>query len=312
MTGAGKAAAAWLLAALLLPCAAALAGDTGTASCREVPGGTQVASGEARIEVTTIGRGKPVLLLPSLGRGAHDFDPLVAYLQGGGYQPLLADPRGFGNSRGPHPQSLADLADDMAAVIASLCPGPVDVVGHAFGQRVARMLATRHPDKVHSLVMLAAGGRLKRSDTVEADLNLISTTEGVADSDRLPALQRVFFARGNDARVWLPGWSVPLARAQRYADRQTLVGDWWAGGRTDILVVHALEDPISEAGNAESLAADFGDRVRLVRLAHASHAMVPEQPRAIAAVIAAFLDGQRDPATLQAVLDRDVTAPGPP
>ena len=34
-----------------------------------------VTRGDARLEVLTEGKGPPVVLLPSLGRGAADFDP---------------------------------------------------------------------------------------------------------------------------------------------------------------------------------------------------------------------------------------------
>ena len=34
--------------------------------------------------------------------------------------------------------TLHDLARDIAAVVETLCDGPVVVIGHAFGNRVAR------------------------------------------------------------------------------------------------------------------------------------------------------------------------------
>ena len=56
--------------------------------------------------------------------------------------------------------SLADLAGDVAIVVERLAGGPAVLIGHAFGQRVARMLAMTRPDLVKAIVMLAAGGKV--------------------------------------------------------------------------------------------------------------------------------------------------------
>ena len=54
---------------------------------------------------------------------------------------------------------LSDLAADVAGVIESLgLETPLDVLGHAFGNRVVRMLATNRPDLVRSVTLVAAGG----------------------------------------------------------------------------------------------------------------------------------------------------------
>ncbi len=46
--------------------------------------------------------------------------------------------------------------------------------------------------------------------------------------------------------------------------------------------------------------------MRIVRLANASHAMLPEQPKAIARVVDAFLAGTMDEARLQGVVDQNL------
>ena len=47
--------------------------------------------------------------------------------------------------------SLRDLAAD---------DGPIIVIGHDFDQRVARMVAALYPDRVESVIMLGAGGKV--------------------------------------------------------------------------------------------------------------------------------------------------------
>ena len=70
---------------------------------------------------------------------------------------LRPQPRGIGQSRGPLTGiDLHDYAGDVAAVIAHEAKGPAFVVGHAFGNRVARMLATDRPDLVRAVALVAA------------------------------------------------------------------------------------------------------------------------------------------------------------
>ena len=52
------------------------------------------------IEVKENGQGTPVVLIPSLGRGASDFDLLSSQLAEVGYHAIAPEPRGIGNSTG--------------------------------------------------------------------------------------------------------------------------------------------------------------------------------------------------------------------
>ena len=79
------------------------------------------------------------------------------------YAPLAAfahvvamDHRGHG--RGPRPSApfrLADVADDVAAVLRHLGTGPAVAVGYSMGGPVAQLLWQRHPDVVRGLVLCA-------------------------------------------------------------------------------------------------------------------------------------------------------------
>lgn len=295
-----------VLAAAVATTLASYASPAQAEACRVAPHGIKVSNGSAHIAVRTVGAGAPVLVIPSLGRAVADFDDLAVRLAQRGRMVILAEPRNIGASMGPAPQTLADLADDAAAAVDALCDGPADVIGHAFGQRVARQLAARHPAKVRSLVTLAAGGRVAMPEDVRRSLTL-SASQGLApDAERLTALQHVFFARSADASVWLTGWWPDAARQQTAATQATDTSAWWTAGRAEMLVVQAMEDPIAPPQNGDMLRAEAGARVRVVSLPRASHAMLPEQPEAIAAVVAAFLSGERDEAALQRAIDREV------
>ena len=122
-------------------------------------GATTVLGSAGPIEVRERGSGRPVVMLPSLGRGGADFDDLAGRLAAAGYRTLCPEPRGVGGSTGPLGDlTMADLADDVAAVIRERTEGTATLVGHAFGNRVARMTATEHPELVERVVLLCCGG----------------------------------------------------------------------------------------------------------------------------------------------------------
>jgi pimeloyl-ACP methyl ester carboxylesterase len=66
-----------------------------------------------------------------------------------GFTILRPHPRGIAGSRGKmHGVTLHDLAADIALVTRSLDTGPAIVLGHAFGNGVARLMAVNHPSLV--------------------------------------------------------------------------------------------------------------------------------------------------------------------
>ncbi len=89
------------------------------------------------LEVYVLGEGPAVLMIPSLGRGAADFDRLAADVATAGYRTLVPEPRGIGRSNDVLTGvSMGDLADDVAAVIDACTGRSATVIGHTFGNRV--------------------------------------------------------------------------------------------------------------------------------------------------------------------------------
>lgn len=268
----------------------------------ETPGG-------ARIAARARGHGPAVLFIPSLGRGADDFDALAGAVADAGFHAIQPQPRGIGGSEGPPPSSLFDLAADVVAVIDALGAGRAHLVGHAFGNRVARATASRFGSAVESVVLLAGGGEVAIPPHVSAAIRGCLADGRKPDVERLADLRTAFFAAGADPSVWLRGWSADAAATQQAAGRATPLGDWWRAGEARVLLVQAAEDPVAPAGNAEALRRDIGERLSLVTLAHASHAILPEQPAAVAAVATAWLGGERREAALQAATEAAVVRP---
>ena len=191
---------------------------------------TIVAGPEGPLEVYVCGVGPAVALVASLGRGADDFVDLAARLAGAGFCALALEPRGVGASSSPHEGvTLADLADDVAAVIVALADGPATVVGHAFGNRVVRMVATRHPDVVESVVLLACGGLVPPAAEVTAVMTSVfdPSLDPAAHLDAVRgrfSLPETIPRRGKVAGTW------PRQIAQVGATAGTPVEDWWMAG----------------------------------------------------------------------------------
>jgi len=241
------------------------------------------------IEIFSEGHGPMVLMIPSLGRGAEDFADLSKRLSDAGYTAVRIQPRGIGQSRGALKGiSLHDLAVDAATVIEAMKGQPAIVIGHAFGNRVARMLAVKRPELIRAVVLLAAGGKapmdpaIRDSLTKSFDLNL-------PEPERLEHIRRAFFAPGNDPSVWRGGWYPEVAEAQGAATQATKLQDWWSGGKAPILVVQPMKDTVATPVNAKMLKEDIGERVTIVEIADAGHALLPEQPEAVAKAVIGYI-----------------------
>lgn len=105
-------------------------------------------------EVATAGAGgRPLVALHALALSGRLFDPMAGVL--GEHRVVMApDARGHGGSEWDgEPFTIADLADDVAAVVEATADGPVDLVGLSLGGSTAIVLAQRRPDLVARLVL---------------------------------------------------------------------------------------------------------------------------------------------------------------
>jgi pimeloyl-ACP methyl ester carboxylesterase len=260
-----------------------------------------------------------VVLLPSLGRPASDFDRLADDLRAAGHRVVALDLPGVGaaaaagSAAGSATRAGDDLhaiaADVAARVVASVArldppdgpgrsgsPQPssrrVDVVGHAFGNRVARCLAADHPELVRSLVLLGCGGKVPGDPAARDALGqCFSLPEGT--TRHRAAVAEAFFGPGNEVpSSWEVGWWPEAAAAQSRASAATPVDDWWLPPEpVSVLAVVGAADRISPPGNAIELARALGPRCRVEIIPGAGHALLPERPAALAAAVGAFLAG---------------------
>ena len=115
---------------------------------------------DVAIDVIVEGRGPAIVLLPSLARDSDDYDEVAEGLAAAGFRVLRPQPRGIGRSTGPMSGlTLHDFACDIAEVIEAFGDGRAVVVGHAYGNWVARMTAVDYPQQVRGVVIAAAAAK---------------------------------------------------------------------------------------------------------------------------------------------------------
>jgi len=242
------------------------------------------------VEVLVDGTGPLVVMIPSLGRGAEDFEELSRAAVAAGYRVARFQPRGVGGSVGRMTGiTMQDLAAHVAAGNEAAGGGPAVVLGHANGQRLARMVAATRPGLVRAIIMLAAGGKVPAMPAALAALNAVFD-ESLSEAQHLEAVRIAFFAPGNDPTVWKDGWYPATQKMQRAAGTTPAVDDWWsAGNSAPILIVQGLQDQLAVPANGRMLRAEAPDRVELIELDGAAHALLPEKPAEIARAITTFL-----------------------
>jgi pimeloyl-ACP methyl ester carboxylesterase len=243
-----------------------------------------------RVEIDLIaeGKGPLIVMLPSRGRDSLDFDTVAEGLANEGFRVLRPQPRGAGRSTGPVEDiRLQDLARDVAHVIEREKAGPAVIAGHAYGNWVARMTATDHPKLVRGIVLVAAAAK-----TFPAELRVAvqqSSDSTLPREQRLEALKRGFFLSGHDPSVWLEGWAPAANNAQGIAAAATKQAEYWQGGTVPLLDLVPDQDPFKPKNKWYESREEFGSRVTVTIIPNASHALIPEQPKAVVEAIAAWV-----------------------
>lgn len=104
------------------------------------------------------GEGAPIACIHGTGSSALIWGDAVEELAGLG-RVVAYDRRGHTRSERPEPYertSVAEHADDAAALLDALEAAPAVVIGRSYGGAVAIDLALRYPDRVRALVLLEA------------------------------------------------------------------------------------------------------------------------------------------------------------
>ena len=141
----------------------------------------------------------PVVLLHGLNVQCHTWDPIARVLADN-YHVIAMDMRGHGDSDWSRAgYRVRSMARDVHGLIDALGLGPVHLVGHSAGVRVAIAVAGEKPETVRSLALSDAGpansksGAVAMRDFIQATTNL----RGFRDEGEA----REFYLR------WHPEWT---------------------------------------------------------------------------------------------------------
>jgi pimeloyl-ACP methyl ester carboxylesterase len=205
-------------------------------------------------------------------------DALAAHLR-----VISVDARGFGRTPLVGGATIADLADDVAALLDELRIPRAAVLGMSMGGYGALAFAARHPTRLAALVLCdtradadpsamraARDGAIARIRDQGVDAYLPGSIPRLLSGDAPPALCAHLLARA-EAR----GPSL-IAGIQALRDRPDRTGDL-AGIRCPTLVVRGADDQVTPAEEMEKLSVGIaGARfVTLPRAGHVSHLEAP-------------------------------------
>ena len=157
MTSLGHGRASWNTKAGMAACALLL----GVWSTIDVSSAAQasrpmqrIAVNGGELEYEENGNGEPVLLIHGTGVAAT-FAPTMTQPSLAGYRLIRFHRRGFaGSSRSPVPFSMKDQAADALAVLKGVGVNRAHIVGHSFGGMVTLQLALDAPATARSLVVM--------------------------------------------------------------------------------------------------------------------------------------------------------------
>ena len=248
--------------------------------------------GSANLELGVYAEsGNLVCLLPGLGGGIRRFKDLGNHLASNGWRPVAINPRGAGLSQCDlDGLTLLDRAGDVAGVIEALGGSPAALVGYAFGNRLARCVAEDRPDLVSCVVLVCAGGKVPAEpEAARALARMVDPS--LPEEERIEAARLSLFAEGNEvpADFLRDNRSAEAAAAQLKAIERTNTADWWNGGAVPMLVIQGEQDRMAPVRNGHLLREQFPDRVTVIDLPGAGHAILNEKPAEVAEAISDFL-----------------------
>jgi 3-oxoadipate enol-lactonase len=254
-------------------------------------------SGATQIYWEESGHGEPLLLIMGLGY-AHQMWFRTRPVGDAHYRTVLFDNRGVGKTDVPRgPYSIAQMADDAAAVLDAAGIQRARIFGISMGGMIAQEFAIRYPERVERLILgcTACGG----SNAVPAAAKVLQV---------LMARATMTPEEGAEAMVpYIYDAATPRERIDQdlvirrsvYPSAQGYMGqvqgilawscyDRLASIHAPTLVIHGETDQLVPPENAGIIASRIPG-AELVILPHASHIFTTDQPEVSHAAILRFL-----------------------
>jgi 3-oxoadipate enol-lactonase len=239
-----------------------------------------------------------VVLSNSLGSTWAMWEPQVPALSET-HRVLRYDHRGHGGSATPAgPYSVAELGEDLVALLDELDVATASFVGLSLGGMVGMWVAAHHPERIEHLVLMCTSAVPGASASWEERAALVQAdgTAAVADA----VVGRWFtpeFAASDPALVSRMTAMVSATPAVGYAACcHAIAGlDLRAECRriaAPTLVLGGAEDPAMPPATHARLVAELVPDARYVELSPAAHLASVEQAEAVTALVLAHLSGR--------------------
>jgi pimeloyl-ACP methyl ester carboxylesterase len=141
------------------------------------------------LNVEKSGSGEPTLVfLPYWGGTSRTWNKVIAELKDR-FTTVAYDPRGWGQSdKSAAGSTLADLADEALSLIQTLGIRNYVLVGHSAGGKISQLIASRHPEGLQGLVLVAPAPPTPQrlpDEMRETQIHAYETREGVLETIRL-------------------------------------------------------------------------------------------------------------------------------
>jgi len=178
------------------------------------------------------GQGAPILCVHGAGSSALAWTDAVRKLARLG-RVISYDRRGCTRSERPHPYertSVAEHADDAAALLDALDAAPAVVIGRSYGGTVALDLALRHPEHVRALVVLEGDApRALAPATAAWGDKLTDRLRDVAAQAGVDAVGEALIDEVLGEGAWrsLPDGLQRILRGNGPAILAEMQGEWW-------------------------------------------------------------------------------------
>jgi 3-oxoadipate enol-lactonase len=241
-----------------------------------------------------------LVLIQGMGFDRSGWDPVLRMLRRR-FRLVLVDNRGTGRSDRPDGKfTVADMADDVVAVLDAARIGRAHVLGASLGGMVAQELAISHPERVGSLVLACtAPGWPLAYPMPAASIWLITSTRRIpVEAARRRYIENALSAPTVKRNPDLVERLMDMQGA-RPADRKVLSAQAKAGARyagqlgqrrirARTLVLHGGADTVVDPRNGELLARRIAG-ARLVTFPGLGHLLFWEDPGGFAAAVTSFL-----------------------
>jgi pimeloyl-ACP methyl ester carboxylesterase len=241
------------------------------------------------------GSGAPVIVLVHGAANDHAaWHDIVPLLAARGFTVLAPDLPGHGSSTGAAPTSIEAAAGWLLAVLDALDLSGATVAGHSMGSLIALEAAAQSGGRIGRLALLGTSAPMPVADALLASARTApdAACRMIAQWSHTPAF---FIAGGGGHGVWGPGRTLAVMRR----NAATLAGDLTACNdyRNGLSAAAAVDCPtLLLLGNRDRMTPpravqplqDALPRATRHELAACGHAMMVEQPAAVASALAGF------------------------